>query len=841
MAVPWQAKSGCPSHLRGVIERFVNERDPAWRLPPASKGEVFDSFEQCQQRLNVWAMVEGFAIVVRGHGISTIPCKRFRCIHHGEETRNDRELEDDVEKDSEGRIISERQRGATHTKQKECKWYAYCSFKNIGKKTSGIKGYCLIVRELSHSHRLVDNPLIYTENANLVSEYHQLVTTAIKHRINVVPYSQSRRILDSEDLGLFLSAKKYYNLVRNQPADKGDSESIQGLLKALDDDKFIHHQRVESEFDTEGKMTNKRLIQIWFAHPKQLAMAQRFVADQVLVVDGTFNTNNLRLPLLVAVGVMSSGSTFPVAFSYCPSESKESFLFFFECLQRELFIDSVPPCRVVIGDQAGGLIAAVPVAFPNAILQSCDWHAVQAMLKRFRTSGYKKDNVDILQDLCWTYVKSATVQDLEDNRQRLLNELKPAEQRYITETWLPKEDRVVYYYTNTYMNLGCTSSSRSESYHPVIRAMVHGQLSLEQSVKRLVATVLSIFKTLDSDEDTSQRDRPHRLQRDRAAFRFLFDEISLFALNKLVNEWEMAKQIAADQENLNSELCRCELLLRWYLPCKHHLLSVARSGQPIPKSLIHPRWWIKGPIIRFSDWKPQNQEENEPGVRQTNYLSPQRRQHTFISQDLLGIRDALSVTDRAELDRKIAQNDERILDLARDAYEGRAIPVANPLPIPKKKWVPKKAHNKANARGLTGAEIAARELNARERAQRVQESKQLALNHTFDPPSSGALYAGKEVAVVTGRGGEVLAIRATPPLAEDIQQEAVEGAEKGAEEGVEEGTEEGAEEDPLVLPASTAPALLETNVRPKRARGPTLNYKAMHEGRQMQPKRSREA
>ena len=48
------------------------------------------------------------------------------------------------------------------------------------------------------------------------------------------------------------------------------------------------------------------------------------------------------------------------------------------------------------------------------------------------------------------------------------------------------------------------------------------------------------------------------------------------------------------------------------------------------------------------------------------------------------------------------------------------------------------------------------------------------------------------------------------------------------------------QEDPFILPASTAPALLETNSRPKRARGPTLDYKAMHECRQAQPKRGRE-
>jgi hypothetical protein len=49
----------------------------------------------------------------------------------------------------------------------------------------------------------------------------------------------------------------------------------------------------------------------------------------MLVIDGTFNTNSLRLPLLIAVGVTNSGKTFPVAFSYYPSESKDSYSFFF--------------------------------------------------------------------------------------------------------------------------------------------------------------------------------------------------------------------------------------------------------------------------------------------------------------------------------------------------------------------------------------------------------------------------------------------------------------------------------------------------------------------------------
>jgi hypothetical protein len=55
----------------------------------------------------------------------------------------------------------------------------------------------------------------------------------------------------------------------------------------------------------------------------------------------------------------------------------------------------------------------------------------------------------------------------------------------------------------------------------------------------------------------------------------------------------------------------------------------------------------------------------------------------------------------------------------------------------------------------------------------------------------------------------------------------------------EEEEKEEKEKDSFVLPALTAPALLQTNARLKRARGPTLDYKAMHKGKQNQLKRGK--
>ena len=47
-----------------------------------------------------------------------------------------------------------------------------------------------------------------------------------------------------------------------------------------------------------------------------------------------------------------------------------------------VFVDGVPSCRIVVADQAAGVIASMPVSMPEAKLQHCSWHVAQNMKKR---------------------------------------------------------------------------------------------------------------------------------------------------------------------------------------------------------------------------------------------------------------------------------------------------------------------------------------------------------------------------------------------------------------------------------------------------------------------------
>jgi hypothetical protein len=79
--------------------------------------------------------------------------------------------------------------------------------------------------------------------------------------------------------------------------------------------------------------------------------------DWLLVIDGTFNINKDRLPLLIAVGVLNCGKTLPACFSYYLSESTESFAFVWDSLKEECFkpdgnLPALSYLRILLGGQA---------------------------------------------------------------------------------------------------------------------------------------------------------------------------------------------------------------------------------------------------------------------------------------------------------------------------------------------------------------------------------------------------------------------------------------------------------------------------------------------------------
>ena len=212
------------------------------------------------------------------------------------------------------------------------------------------------------------NPLVYSEHRKSLPAYHNAVELGRSLRSAYISYSAARRVL--EQTGFPLDRKSYYNLrYRGLSAEKDD---FAGLIVALENAGFEFECRMEEELDSEGKVTDTQLQQIWFAHPDQIRYTQRFAADWTLFIDGTFKTNARNLVLLVMAGITNCNQTFVAALSFARSEATVSFDFLFWSLKKRVFTSSIPLPRVIISDQTAGPTASMPIALSNATLQYCD-------------------------------------------------------------------------------------------------------------------------------------------------------------------------------------------------------------------------------------------------------------------------------------------------------------------------------------------------------------------------------------------------------------------------------------------------------------------------------------
>lgn len=233
----WRAPPGCPEHIRFVLEKTVNDFPPEWLEEPET-GEVYSSEEEANDRLVAYSLSQGFDIVVTHSTTKPQPCTTYSCIHHGKETRNYRKLPDIVTLDPEtGKVAvdSARKRNLTVVRQTDCPWSVRVSYKLVGKRRSGQRAWVLTVKDDSHgdTHPLAQNPLIYQRHRERLQEYQQLKAQARAHRVSIVPYTLSRRVLDAVDgSGLSLTRREYYNLKKYEAFNPKDDKSIEGLLYA---------------------------------------------------------------------------------------------------------------------------------------------------------------------------------------------------------------------------------------------------------------------------------------------------------------------------------------------------------------------------------------------------------------------------------------------------------------------------------------------------------------------------------------------------------------------------------------------------------------------------------
>jgi MULE transposase domain len=691
-------------------------------LPPRD-GEVFDTIEAGEIRLLGHSLAAGYQ-TVRGQG-SKGGRQNIWCIHHGLKTRNDRDLSLRVEKDAAGKIISTRRRDDTRAWAKDCKWRGFLTpfteIDNDGAKINRFvwrygRSQADSLPTDQHTHAFNENPLIYPKHKSAQVDFVEAVPQAIAMRASHLPFRQAERILHGQ--GLKIDRNWYYNLARMN-AMETSPDGLLALVTVLEKDNWTYRTFWEFIKDDLNVVTKRVLKAVFFTNDRLIKQARRFTPDWMIQVDGTFNTNKIRMPLIDCLGVSNCGKSFIFAFAFVTSESRDNWGFILQCLEQTVF-NGLPLPRVVIADQGLGLRSVFESVWPACLLQFCEWHAADNIKRRLAVKRYKKEEREDIMRLVWRYIQSATELDLEINRTAMKDAMKVDEQKYIDTHWRPKEKQVIRCYTTWNPNLNCFSSQREEGKHPMIKTVLNHRLRLDIAVQRLDEEMIHELETL---QEAEQNDRGHGYRLLEANVWYLVKEvIASWPLKVMEREWDQLDRLRA----VNAPLppCYCALVERFGLPCLHYLERAWNEHLPIPLTLIHSRWWYRGGIEARSGWRPTygDQVQSEP---QRIVLERPRLEIIEATNKLLTFRETLTREEQELLDAdQVRSTTQILLDARTRQHINTIIPRTLPDPIPKPTWNRYvKTHDKAKKRMMTGAEAAVKDANTVEAVEKKRQQE----------------------------------------------------------------------------------------------------------------------
>jgi hypothetical protein len=199
---------------------------------------------------------------------------------------------------------------------------------------------------IEHSHELAWDPLIFPKHRTMQPHHQQALPQAVAMRSAHLTFRQAERVLWGQQLKI--DRKTYYNLAREE-AMPMTQDGLLSLVAVLEQGSWTYRTFWEYIRDLNRTVTERTLKAVFFTNNELMKLARRFTPDWMIQVDGKFNTNRIRMPLIDCLGVSNTGKSFLFAFCFVTSESSDNWGFTLDSLACTVF-DGLPLPRVVITD-----------------------------------------------------------------------------------------------------------------------------------------------------------------------------------------------------------------------------------------------------------------------------------------------------------------------------------------------------------------------------------------------------------------------------------------------------------------------------------------------------------
>lgn len=448
-----------------------------------------------------------------------------------------------------------------------------CPFRLYGKRIPGDK-WELQVPNPSHNHT-ADNSMIGHPAARKLTEeqlQNILQMSEIGSRPRDILAMVRRQYPDS-----LVSPRDIYNARSALRRQKLGNDTPLGFLQTtLQENSWKYALKQDSE---------GHVLFFMFAHPESIRYANKY--NRVYVLDCTYKTNRYGMPLLHIIGVSPSNSTFSIAFCFMRNEQEESYIWALKTFLS--FLDPPSFYPVLCTDRDLALLGAIKIVCPQYPHLLCIWHInknVTSNTKQLFTIGNEH------QEFLWSWnrlIYSTTENDyitrLSEFEKKYETSI-PSALQYIKETWLIHKEKFIVAWTQQYLHLGNSATSRVEGSHAFLKKHIGASSGDMLIVFERISQVLQAqHATLEHDFKRDQIERPvvslHQL------YANIVTRTSRYSI-RLISEQVTKAKRATDLAPLPP--CTNTFTRTMGIPCAHRISGLLKRNEAIHLAEIHPFW-----------------------------------------------------------------------------------------------------------------------------------------------------------------------------------------------------------------------------------------------------------
>ncbi|XP_075737794.1 uncharacterized protein ZSWIM9-like [Rhipicephalus microplus] len=275
-------------------------------------------------------------------------------------------------------------------------------------------------------------------------------------------------------------AKDIHNL---KCARRGQDEATQ-LMEELNYCKAKYGAKVLPITDE-----NKELQILFFQTPH---MQQAFKCfPEVLLLDATYCTNKLRMPLFVMVVQDKSGLSHVVAYAFVASEQQHVVTSLLEIFVQEN--SAATNTKVVVIDKDFTEVNAVKAAFPGSpAVQLCEFHVKKAFQTAAAQLGKSPDERKRLLGSFSEMLHAPTPQKYDDAKAEFERYASSEATSYFAKNWSNITEMWVRYHCDQEFTEGNNTNNRVESRNAKIKNVLSSSSKLHEALRGLLKLSTSL-------------------------------------------------------------------------------------------------------------------------------------------------------------------------------------------------------------------------------------------------------------------------------------------------------------------------------------------------------------